>query len=483
MLSPSRDIPISTDLGATYESIGVGSRRTHAVQFYEDDSFLVSSVGDYLASGLAVGQRVVAVATAEHRIAFRAHLRARGFDVDRAVARRQLAILDASELLSTFMTNGLPDAGRCRTSVGGLLRQMSPNGDAAPLRVFGEMVDVLCRSGNIAGALALEKIWNELAQVHRFSLLCGYSLKTFSDDAHAPSVELLCGEHAHVIPTERFTQADAPERMREVTRLQQRARALETELERRKEMEASLRDALTRAEGANRTKTEFLAAMSHELRTPLNAIGGHVQLVEMEVHGPINDVQRDALARVQRSQRHLLGLINNVLNLTPLESEHVEFAIETLAVDDLLDEATSLLAPLFRTSLLACDIVRTADAAPLHACADEEKVQQILLNILGNALKFTPEGGHVTLRAEALPGAADMIAISIRDDGIGIPPHKLASVFEPFVQLGTPPSGRREGVGLGLSISRTLARGMGGDLTVDSEPGSGSTFTLTLPRA
>jgi hypothetical protein len=292
---------------ATYESIGVGNCRTHAVQFYEDEAYLVSSVSDFLAAGLALGQSVIAVATREHCDGFRRQLRSCGIDVDLALLRGQLSLVDAEEMLATFMDGPLPNANRCREAIVNVLRRHSRPSTTAPHRVFGEMVDVLSTAGFIEGALQVERIWNELARAHRFSLLCGYSMRGFADGSHASHLELLCHEHEHVIPTERYTQMAEDARLREITRLQQRALALETEIERRKELECTLREALIKAETANRTKNEFLASMSHELRTPLNAIGGHVQLVEMELHGPITGQQRDALARVQRSQRHLLG--------------------------------------------------------------------------------------------------------------------------------------------------------------------------------
>jgi signal transduction histidine kinase len=464
----------------TYEAIGIGTRRTHACQFYDDDAFLLASAGDFLARGLAAGQAVVAVATAPHRAAFHAHFESRGFDVDRATARGQLALVDADELLGMFMDGGRPQASRFRSTVGALL--LGPaRGPQAPVRVFGEMVDVLCRNGNIEGALELESLWNDLARKHRFSLLCGYSMRSFSEGAHSPSVSQICDAHAHVLPTERYMQADDKGRLREIALLQQRAQALAGEILHREDLERSLREALGRAEAASRAKSEFLAVMSHELRTPLNAIGGHVQLMEMGLHGPITEQQRDALGRVQRSQRHLLALINDVLNLARTESGQVVYVIESLPLAPVVAEVTSMLAPHFTGRSLACEVA-VVDSEPLIARADREKVHQILLNLLGNALKFTPDGGCITVQAGPSRTSSALIDIDVRDTGIGIPADRLEAIFEPFVQLGARTTGPREGVGLGLSISRTLARGMGGDLVAHSAQGVGSTLTLSLPR-
>jgi signal transduction histidine kinase len=458
----------------------LGTDRTHAVQFYEDDDFIVASVGDFLGSGLAIGQDVVVVATAAHNEALRAHLQGRGFSVERAMLRGQLLMADAHETLATFMVGDRPDAGRFHDTIASLLSARGQSLHQPNVRVFGEMVDILSRAGNHEGAVALERLWNDAAHTHRFSLLCAYSLRSFGTDAHASHVASICEAHAHVIPTERYTLVEGDARHREIALLQQRALALATEVERSRELELSLREALARAEAASRAKSDFLGMMSHELRTPLNAIAGHVQLMELGVHGPINDQQREALGRVQRSQRRLLALINDVLNLTRSDAPQMEYDLQAVPLEPLLDEVTQLLAPLFAAAALRCEV---AHAEGLVARADREKVHQIVLNLLGNAIKYTPAGGSIVVRAATSPAAPQSIEIDVCDSGIGIAPEMLERIFEPFVQLGSFADAQRDGIGLGLSISRRLARGMGGELSAMSEPGSGSTFRLTLPKA
>jgi signal transduction histidine kinase len=247
-------------------------------------------------------------------------------------------------------------------------------------------------------------------------------------------------------------------------------------LERARLFEAERR-ARAEAEAANRAKFEFLTTMSHELRTPLNAIAGYVDLLDLELRGPLTPLQREDLGRIRRSQTHLLGLINDVLNFARIETGHVYFTLADVPLHDLLAELEELVSPQLRVKGLAYEY-RGCDSG-ITARADPEKLRQIVLNLLSNAVKFTPPGGGVTLWCEE---AGEMVRVHVGDTGIGIPDDKLGSIFDPFVQVNAGYTRTSEGTGLGLSISRDLARAMGGDLVAESHDGTGSTFTLTLPR-
>ncbi|HEY0777862.1 MAG TPA: PAS domain-containing protein [Gemmatirosa sp.] len=233
------------------------------------------------------------------------------------------------------------------------------------------------------------------------------------------------------------------------------------------------------AEEANRAKVEFLATMSHELRTPLNAIGGYAELLELEIRGPITPEQREDLARIRQSQRHLLRLINEVLNYAKLEAGSVHYAVADVPLTDMVASVAPLVEPLLAAKSLSYDDRGCGDA-PIVARADRDKVRQVLLNLLSNAVKFTAPGGHVELRCASAAGGR--VTIAVRDTGVGIAADQVERVFEPFVQVDAALTRQQEGTGLGLAISRDLARGMGGDLTVESAPGVGSTFTLALPE-
>ena len=236
--------------------------------------------------------------------------------------------------------------------------------------------------------------------------------------------------------------------------------------------------ARTEAERANRAKSEFLAIMSHELRTPLNAIGGYAELMEMGIRGPITAEQIEDLRRIQTSQRHLLGLINEVLNYAKLETGTVRYDLRALPLHDALAAAEALVAPQAKAKRLTLTVEQTASEIAVHA--DAEKVRQVLVNLLSNAVKFTDAGGIVELTTAPV---GDFVEVRVRDTGIGIAEDQLNRIFEPFVQVRADLTRTAEGTGLGLAISRDLARGMGGDLAVSSELGRGSTFVLRLPIA
>jgi len=230
-----------------------------------------------------------------------------------------------------------------------------------------------------------------------------------------------------------------------------------------------------RADAASRTRMRFLGNIGHEIRTPLTAIGGYAQLIEMGIHGPVTDAQRKALERIRLNQEHLLVLITDILNfvragLTPtVAAEAVPVADAVRRALELLEELAAGKGVRYRNEVTDPGVV---------ADADPDRVQQILLNLTSNAVKFSHEEGVITVRCAA---DQETVRISVTDTGVGIPPDKIESVFEPFVQVD-PRGGTEGGVGLGLAISRDLARAMDGQLTVESEPGVGSCFTLTLPR-
>lgn len=231
------------------------------------------------------------------------------------------------------------------------------------------------------------------------------------------------------------------------------------------------------AEEASHAKSAFLANMSHELRTPLNAIGGYIDLMQLGIPDPISPAQREYLTRIQRAQHHLLTLINDVLNFAKLEAGRIEFRMEPTCVASTVTDSMAMLLPAAEAAGLSLAVHGGPDVC---VAGDEEKIRQVLLNLLSNAIKFTDAGGRIDVFWER---DSDRIDISVRDTGIGIRESDYERIFDAFVQADADLTRKRHGTGLGLSISRALAQGMGGDISVRSSPGEGSTFTMSLPLA
>jgi signal transduction histidine kinase len=487
------------------------SRPTHVLSYCQDDGALTVSAAGFLADGIASGEPVMVFATPARREAMCECLRERGLDVDYLERESRLTLLDARATLATFMVGDLPDAHKFSHSVGAAVERLCTANHGSPVRAFGEMVSLLWLDGNTRAAIRLEELWGELTGAQPLLLLSsdvGGEFLTVTGSAERA---------AHFLEQIRSVDDDAVEPVAESDdrpdrALVERTAKLERELEERKVLEARLREALVarkvieeelqrasvererllqrerearaEAEAANRAKAEFLSVMSHELRTPLNAIGGHVQLIELELHGPVTAAQRDALGRIARSQHHLLMLVNDVLNLARLEAGQMDFVAEELDLSAVVKDVVDGFEPLMRRGGLTYELkLPPANAPPLIAAVDGEKVRQILLNLLTNAVKFTRSGGELTISVAESSVKRDALVVTVRDTGLGIAAVRLRRVFEPFGQEPQGTVRHLDGTGLSLAISRDLARGMGGELTAESVPGEGSTFTLEVPRS
>jgi PAS domain S-box-containing protein len=251
-------------------------------------------------------------------------------------------------------------------------------------------------------------------------------------------------------------------------RVAQRTRELELALE-------GEQSARKEAEAANRIKTELFARLSHEFRTPLHAVSGYLEILQQNIHGGLTPEQHRDIERIHQAQEHLMALVNMILDFAKLEAGPIELSMAEIPIEETLLGAEALVFPQFAKKKISYN--HHPGDSSLTVFADREKVQQILVNLLANAIKFTPSGGSVELdwRVED-----ESLRVRVRDTGSGIPPEKIEEIFEPFVQLRSPGSLPGGGTGLGLPISRDLARAMGGDVHATSAPG-GSVFTISLP--
>jgi signal transduction histidine kinase len=226
---------------------------------------------------------------------------------------------------------------------------------------------------------------------------------------------------------------------------------------------------------ASRHKSEFLANMSHELRTPLNAVIGFSEVLQDRLFGDLNEKQAEYVADIHTSGRHLLDLINDILDLSKIEAGRMELQVSTVELAEVLESSVALMRERATRQGISVKLEVNPTIGVIEA--DERKVKQVLFNVLSNALKFTARGGHVNVTARS---ESDEVIVSVRDDGVGIAPEHQTRIFEEFEQVGT--AQLQEGTGLGLALSRRFVELHGGRLWVESAPGQGSTFSFNLPR-
>jgi signal transduction histidine kinase len=257
-------------------------------------------------------------------------------------------------------------------------------------------------------------------------------------------------------------------------------RRINHEMESRiEERTMELAAAMEQARAADRLKSAFLATMSHELRTPLNSIIGFTGILNQGMAGPLNDEQRRQLGMVQKSARHLLDLINDVLDISKIEAGELPLSCSSFPLRQAIERMVEVVSPMAMRKGLELRVAIDPSAGEI--ITDRRRLEQIILNLLTNAVKFTERGG-VSISC-GLDSGSGMYAISVSDTGIGIPPEEQAGIFRPFYQVDAGLARKQEGTGLGLSICEKLTKRMGGTIEVESETGKGSTFTVRLPTA
>ncbi len=356
-----------------------------------------------------------------------------------------------------------------------------PDEGRSRLREFGEIF----RLSTLDGKELPPENW-PLARVRRGEQFDGIELRVRRLDRDWERIFSYSGIQAGEIGARRLvflTLTDITARKEAEILLRNTNELLEHRVAERTE---ELRAALGRAEAADRVKSAFLATMSHELRTPLNSIIGFTGIVLQGLAGPLNPEQNKQLGMVRNSARHLLDLINDVLDLSKIEAGQLQVQAEPFDLPAAIGRVTALVQPMAQKKSLTL----AAQVAPEIGAmtGDRRRVEQILLNLLSNAIKFTEQGG-VTLEATPEPAwqpdparaAVPAVRLAVRDTGIGIKPEDLATLFQPFRQIDTGLSRHHDGTGLGLAICRRLASLMGGEISATSTWEQGSTFTVILP--
>ena len=394
----------------------------------------------------------------EDRRQFEARLAKSGDDEVIAIVRdisdrkRAEAALRASEIRTRSLLNAIPD-GLFRADAEGTVIEFVAGKEYVPHlppeRFVGKNVaEILPRD---AKARIMRGIGTALAGEH-----AGEIDVTFGEGEDERDYEV------------RFTKSGEAEVI-----------AIVRDVTERKRAERALMEARDEAEQANRTKSDFLSNMSHELRTPLNSVLGFSQLLERDTREPLSDVQQLAVGQIEKAGRHLLKLIDEVLDLAQIESGQLSLSPEPMEIGPLLDEALSIVTPTAREREITIDY-RPAGLEETWVWSDRTRLKQVLLNLLSNAVKFNRDNGSVLVSLGRVDGGR--LAIGIEDSGIGISRERMPLLFEPFERLGAETMGV-EGTGIGLTISKRLIEQMGGSITADSESGEGSKFTIEIPSA
>jgi signal transduction histidine kinase len=446
----------------------------HFAQFYETDHFLLHALGDFIGTGLRAGEAAIVVATPEHRASLAEQLQVAGLDVRTAQESGQYFVLDAAELLTRFMVDGMPEPDRFAKLFGGLVTQAATGG--RPVRVFGEMVALLWAEGNHAGTVRLEELWNGLRETHPFILFCAYPITGLDGDALAQPFSDVCLAHAQLIPAESYTALPGPdERARAIIGLQQKARLLEQELAARAQSLAREQAARAEAEHANRLKDEFLATVSHELRTPLTTIIAWAQRLRKGAHGEATLAR--GLEVIERNAKAQAQLVEDILDVSQVITGKLRLTIAPVDAITVISAAVD--AVQWAADAKGIQLAMTLDPAARRLAGDATRLQQVLWNLLSNAVKFTPPGGRVEVRLER--AGAD-VAISVSDTGEGIAAEALPFIFDHFRQADSTSTRRHGGLGLGLAIVRHLVELHGGTVRAESAgDGQGATFTVCLP--
>ena len=452
----------------------------HIVHFYEADAALLDAVATFCGDALLAGDVAVVIATAEHRAGIAERMRARGL-FDAAGSEERYLALDAGETLSRFLVDGKVDAASFAQVVGGIISQAAEHG--REVRIFGEMVALLIERGNLAAAVHLEELWNDLRQTHDFSLLCAYPMAGFSGEARGELFRDVCEAHAHVIPAESYLSLPTADgRLRAIAELQQKAQSLQAEIEERQRVEERLAAALAAAQAARQVseealhvRDEFLSIAAHELRNPLASLSLHAQVALRRLgHDEPLDAARTerSLQAISAQATRLSHLLDRLLDVSRLDAGQLTLERRPTDLTILVEQAVA--SARVKTDRHPITLERPAR---LDAAVDPLRLKQVLTNLLDNAVKYSPNGGSIVVHlSQPAPSKAELAVV---DHGIGIPLEARARIFDRFFQARSDDAA--QGLGLGLFVSQQIVELHGGQIRMEFPPHGGTRVVVSLP--
>ncbi len=336
---------------------------------------------------------------------------------------------------------------------------------------------MLWRDGDPAAALALEGLWNDLGRSHALSLLCSYSIDSVADPSLMGLLERVCDTHAHVVPAESYArETDDQGRARQIGLLQQRARALELELEHGQQLEQALRRAEQELREADRRKDKFLATLAHELRNPLAPLQNAVHI--LRGLPPSGEQASFATEVIDRQVRHMTRLVDDLLDFSRITTARLELRRSCIEPGDVIRAGVETSRPVIESA--GHELTVVPPSKPVYIDGDFTRLAQVVANLLNNAAKYTEPGGTISISVERQGNDA---LVSVRDSGMGIPADMLNRVFDMFTQVDRTHA-RAQGLGIGLTLARRLIERHGGSITGESAGvGHGSTFVIRLTAA
>ncbi len=434
----------------------------HAVQFYDRPEFLSGFVANFIAAALRARAPVVVIARESHRKAFVERHQEMGVDVQAACDSGQLRLYDAAEVLATFMVGGMPNPTLFRDRIGEIVHKAISARPRVRLRIYGEMVDLLWRDGHRDAALQLEQLWNDLARHHSFALLCAYDMSNFRGAGQEEQFDAIGRAHTQVTPAENFRSgATEVERHRQIAQLQQRAMALESEIERRE-----LR------EGAERAMHDFLAVLGRELRAPLAAIQTAVESMKARTTA----IEEQDL--LERQVGSALRVVDELVDYSRIARGQVEIRRQRLDLAAVVARAVESSAPLIRERGHRLDI---RVPAGLAIDVDPDRMVQVVMHLLVSAARRSNPGCPIVLEAS---GDASSVRLAVKDEGISITCEPPDQIFDPLASARGALESSPGQFGFGLAIARDLVRLHGGTVAAHrAGPGKGSELVVSIRAA